>query len=174
MTIEIVSTRVLHQYNNIQYVERQIRLENGETLLRSCVLHPGAVAILPILDDGRVLLIEQYRLTLDKTILEIPAGTLEIDEDPGYCAERELQEEAGYFPQKLSLIGQFYPAPGILNEAMFLYLAEDLRPSRLAGDVDEVIKVMPMALDEALAAVADGRIRDMKTVLGLWHLAGRG
>jgi ADP-ribose pyrophosphatase len=152
-------------------VRRTLRLPTGRTLSKPQVLHSGTVAILPLLDDGQVVLIRQYRSALDDFLIEIPAGALEEGEDPRRCAERELQEEAGYRPQTLHALGGFYVAPGFSDEYMHLFVAQDLVPSRLEADADELIEVFNLPLTEALRRVESGQIRDAKTIIGLLRVA---
>lgn len=167
MTPEILDTRTLHEYEHIQFLAKTVRLANGKIISKALIDHPGSVGIVPIADDGRVILIRQFRQAINDYILEIPAGTRLPDEDPRLCAERELQEEAGYFPGKLEAIGGFYLAPGHSNEYMHLFLARDLRPSRLKMDEDEIIETVPLGLDEALRMISTNEIRDGKTIIGL-------
>jgi len=175
---EILATEVLLKQFPLTIVRRTLRLPTGHTLSKPQVLHSGAVAILPLLDDGQVVLLRQYRSVIDDFLIEIPAGALEAGEDPRLCAERELQEEAGYRPQTLHALGGFYAAPGFTDEYMHLFVAQDLVPSRLAGDEDELIEVFNLPLAEALRRVESGEIRDAKTIIGLlrvarWQMEGR-
>ena len=157
------------------WVERcQQVLADGSVHRRDIVRHPGAVVILPLLDDGRVGLIRNYRVAAGKTLLELPAGTLERGEDPEDCARRELAEETGYRAERLQRLAVFYASPGILDERMHLYLATGLRAGPMALDAGEEISVVPTAWDEALAMARDGRIEDGKTLVGLLHYAAFG
>lgn len=148
------------------YLEK-VRLPNGEEALREIIRHPGAVAIVPLDADERVTLVRQYRLPAGRHLLEIPAGTLEPGEEPLACAERELQEEAGLFPGKLESLGGIFVAPGYSSEYIHLFLATDLRPSKLEGDDDEFLEVSSLPLDEALALIDSGEIVDGKTISAL-------
>ncbi|HPE84904.1 MAG: NUDIX hydrolase [Chlamydiia bacterium] len=131
------------------------------------VCHPGAVAILPITDDGRIILIEQWRRAIKQILLEIPAGTLEPGEDPELCAIRELQEEIGYKPTKLTLMATFFSAPGFCNEKIHLYLATGLIPSKLTGDDTDCIDTVYYTLDELNDLIQKGLIHDAKTLIAL-------
>ena len=145
-------------------------LANGTTVEKGVIDHPGSVLILP-LDGEQVLMLRQYRLALDEWILELPAGTREKDEPWLDCAQRELREETGYQAADWSDLGRVWPAPGLTNELMAVYLARDLSPAPLPGDEDEEIEVRPMALDELVAMALDGRLRDAKSVVGLLRVA---
>src|SRR5262245_25381077 len=143
------------------------RLSDGTTAIRETVQHPGAVTILPILPDERVCLIRNYRVAVNETLIELPAGTLEAGEDPARCAERELVEETGFRPGRIEKLTEFFMSPGILNERMHLFLATEL----VAGDAEleagEQIELAITAWDEAMTWVREGRIRDAKTLVGL-------
>jgi ADP-ribose pyrophosphatase len=138
---------------------------------REIIEHPGAAAILPLLSDDRIVLIENYRLSVDRRLLEIPAGTLEPGEEPSEAALRELAEETGYRAGSLELWMSFYPSPGILTERMYLYAATDLAPGPTALEADEDIRVRIVAADEAIDLIGRGEIEDAKTIAGLlfWH-----
>jgi ADP-ribose pyrophosphatase len=171
MPIEILNstTRLLH--NGVSILMQQIRLPNQTVTEKIVIQHPGAVAIVPFAEDGQVILIRQYRLAAQDYLLEIPAGTLEVGEDPRTCAERELQEEAGYFPAQLESLGSFYVAPGMSTEIIHLFVARDLYPSQLEKDDDELIEVLKMPLADALAKITSGEIRDGKTIIGLLRVS---
>lgn len=143
------------------------RLDDGTTVTRESVQHPGAVTILPILPDGRVCLIRNYRVAVNETLIELPAGTLEPGEDAAVCAARELAEETGFRPGRIEKLAEFFMSPGILNERMHLFLATEL----VAGDAEleagEQIEPLIATCDEAMKWVRDGQIRDAKTLVGL-------
>jgi ADP-ribose diphosphatase len=130
------------------------------------VEHPGAVVIVPVDDRGQILFVRQYRHATGRWLVELPAGGLEPGEAPEACAERELQEETGYRPSSIRPIGGFYLAPGYSSEYETVFLCTGLSESKLDGDED-VIEVERLSIEEALAAVADGRIEDAKTAAAL-------
>jgi ADP-ribose pyrophosphatase len=138
--------------------------ETGRRYKREVVVHPGAVVILGLLADGKLLLIRNRRYAVDETLLELPAGTLEKNEDPMNCAGRELLEETGYLAGRLKPIGTYFTSPGILSEKMYAYAAYDLQERKTALEEGEEIEVEPTAFDEALAMIGDGRIQDAKTI----------
>lgn len=133
---------------------------------RAWVQHPGAVVLMPLIGDD-VLLVRQYRHPTGEELLELPAGTLEPGEDPRETAVRELQEECGFKPLRLTEILTGYAAPGYSSEVYHFFRAEELVPSRLPGDVDEDISLVRMPLREAIALAREGRLGDVKTALGL-------
>ncbi|MFA0746192.1 MAG: hypothetical protein EORIYHIE_000061 [Candidatus Fervidibacter sp.] len=144
-----------------------VKLPNGCTSTREVVVHPGAVAIVPMLEDGRVILVKQYRHAVGKILMEIPAGTLHPDETPEECALRELREEIGYSAGRLEKLTSVYLAPGYSTELIHLFLATDLQPAEGETDEDEFLKPVTLTLDEAIAQISDGEIQDAKTVAAL-------
>ena len=165
------------------YEDERVRLEvlelagrGGVTKRRAVIRHPGAVGILPLLDDGRVVLIRNRRPALGgEALLELPAGTREGDA-PIDCAARELEEETGYRAATLEPLTSFYPSPGITDERMDVFVARGLEPGPQRLDPTEEIEVAPMAWGDALEAIREGRIRDGKTIASLlfWERFGPG
>ena len=153
-----------------------LRAPEGHTFRREMVYHPGAVCMIPVAGDGRLLLVEQYRHGPRTRLLEIPAGTLEPGEDPGETAARELREEVGMRAGRVEPLGGFWIAPSWATEYIHLFLCTDLTPDPLPGDEDEDIEVVRLTREEAVAAVDKGRIIDAKSIAGIlrWdRLAGR-
>jgi ADP-ribose pyrophosphatase len=148
----------------------QTTLPDGHLLEDGVVDHPGSVVIVP-LEGEEVLMLQQYRLALDEVILELPAGTREAGEDWLECAKRELQEETGHRANTWTELGRLWPAPGLSNELMAVYLATDLTPDPLPADVDEVIELRPMPLEELVAMARDGRLQDAKSTAGILRTA---
>lgn len=150
----------------------KVEIPGGRKTIREVVEHSPAVAILPVESDGTVYLIRQYRYAIGDEILEIPAGLVEPGEDFERCAERELQEEIGYFPGTLREIGRMYNSPGFCTEMLILYLATNLRPSKLQADDDEFIHLQPVPPGEIRKLLEEGKIVDGKTFAALtWYLA---
>jgi ADP-ribose pyrophosphatase len=144
-----------------------VMLPDGRLIKREVVEHRGAVAIVPILDTKTVLLIRQFRQAVGETLLEIPAGTLEDDEDPDSCAARELEEETGYRAGSLQRLFSQYLAPGYSNEVLHVYCARDLTCSSARPDVDEEIELIPVRMADIETMIWDGRIRDAKSIAAL-------
>lgn len=158
----------------VLYAGRIVRLGLEEHLLPDgrkanfeIIRHPGGAAVLPILPDGRVVLIRQWRAPVGGTVWEIPAGRLEPGEDPESCVRRELQEEAGYRAGRIEKLGEMFPAVGYCDELIHLFVARDLAPVPSAPEDDEVIEAVPVSLDEARAMVRRGEIPDGKTQLAI-------
>ncbi len=144
-----------------------VTLPNGATVELEVVRHPGAAAIVPMKDEQTVILIRQFRLAAGGFIYEIPAGKLFPGEDPQLCAERELEEEIGYRAGTIERLETFLTAPGFTDEVMHLFKATALTKTAQKLDHDEVLEVVEMSLEKALAHVRDGTIRDAKTIVGL-------
>lgn len=147
-----------------------LQLPNGRILKKAAVEHPGAVVLVPLrpaASGPEILMLRQYRHVLDQTILELPAGTRGWEEDWLACAQRELREETGYRAETLTPLGRLWPAPGISDELMQLYLAQDLSPAPLPGDEDEAIELIPMPLAELVEMAWNGRLQDAKSVVGI-------
>jgi len=146
-----------------------IELPNGKSSTREWIKHPGAVCIVPILPDGNLCLIRQYRYGPRAEFIEIPAGKLDVGEDPLVCAKRELEEEIGYIAGKLTFLTNIHPAIGFSNEKMWVYLAEDLILSKQSLDQDEFLELYPIPVKKAIDLIYEGKITDVKTVIGiLW------
>jgi len=150
----------------------EVRLPSGRIALREIVEHRPAVAMLPVMPDGTILLIRQYRDAIGQQILEIPAGILNPGESPREAARRELQEEIGYDAGLLEEWGSFFTSPGFSDEKVTVFLAADLVESRLEPDDDEFIHVVPVKPSDIRDLLATGRVQDAKTVAALaWYLA---
>ncbi|MBP2642152.1 MAG: hydrolase [Firmicutes bacterium] len=145
----------------------RVCLVNGKEATREVVVHPGAVAVVPVLEDGSVLMVRQYRYPIGKMLLEIPAGKLEPGEDPEECAGRELEEETGYIAGRLKKLGSIYTAPGFSNEILHIYLAEELKSSKQKLDEDEFLTVEKYTLAEVKTMLTDNTIEDAKSIAGL-------
>lgn len=143
-------------------------LPDGRRVEREVVRHPGAVAIVPLLPGGGVLLIRQFRFAVERTLLEIPAGTLEPGETAMAAARRELCEEAGVDARRLVKLATFFPSPGFCDERIHLFAATGLTPARTRPDEDECIIPVRMEAPQVREWIRRGRIRDAKTLIGLW------
>ena len=157
-----------------------IERADGSRHQREIVAHPGAVAIVAVDDRDRILLVRQFRTAAGRTLLEIPAGTRDVDpttgtvEDPDLTARRELEEETGQRAADWRRLGSFWPAPGFSSELIELYLATGLTPvtdGRLGPDDDEALILSRVPFDDAVAAAEDGRISDAKSIVGILRYA---
>ena len=154
----------------------KVRMPDGKLVDREFVHFSGASVILPVLADGSIVLIRNYRFAVDEHLYELPAGILENDEDPACCAARELTEETGYVAGTLEDMGMFYPGPGVTDERMFAFLATDLTAGRQNLEQYEQIIVEVHSDSDVRQMVLDGTIHDGKTIAALslyWLRAGR-
>jgi ADP-ribose pyrophosphatase len=145
----------------------QVLLPNGATSVREYVRHPGSVAAVPLLDNGDVILVQQFRYPAGETILEIPAGKIEPGEKPEVSIRRELAEEIGYVPGELIHLATFWSSPGFTDEVLHLYLAKGLKSFKQDGDDDEFIDVVRMNKSEWMKQLHSGNTVDGKTELAL-------
>jgi len=147
--------------------------EGDLTYQREVVHHPGSAVIVPVHDDGTVVLVRQYRHPAVRYLLEVPAGTLSDGERPEAGAARELEEELGLVAERLEKLSEFFVSPGFLEEKMWVYLATGLTEGKPQPDEDEVLDVVRMPIGEALEMITSGEIQDAKTIIGLMLAAPR-
>jgi ADP-ribose pyrophosphatase len=162
-------TKILFQGRRFRVEQAVQTTPDGSQHVREVVRHPGAVVILPLLDDGRICFVRNYRVAVRQTLIELPAGTLEPEEEPARTALRELAEETGYRAGRIKHVITFCMSPGILDEQMHLYLAEALQPGPTALEAGEDIEPLLCTWEEALELVHRGDIRDAKTLVGLLY-----
>jgi ADP-ribose pyrophosphatase len=168
-----VGRREIYRGKVVSLEVQTVRLDDGRTFPHEVVVHRPVVVMVPVDAEGRILLVRQYRAPADANLLEVPAGSIDADEEIEAAAQRELQEEVGMRAGSLRRLGGFYSAPGYCTEFLHVFLCGDLTESRLAGDEDEQIEVERRTLAQALAAIASGEIRDAKSVAGLLLYATR-
>lgn len=158
-----MSREIVHIGRRIQVGVDTLVTESGETVKRDVILHPGAVAILPVIDREHIVLLRNHRWVIGETLWEVPAGTLEHGEAIEKCAHRELQEETGYTAEKMTSLGFLYASPGVINEKLHLFIAEKLTAGPSHLEADEQIESMTVKLSDAIDMCLDGRIKDAKT-----------
>ena len=146
-----------------------LRAPNQKIVVRELIRHPGAAVIIPVLPDGRLVLVYQHRAAIDGWLLEFPAGTLERNESSRKCAYRETIEETGYRPGKLTKLVDFYPAPGISTEHMFIYVATKLTSDQHCLDDDEFLKAKIFSRRAIEEKIRNGKIKDGKTIIGFFY-----
>ncbi|MBS4536225.1 NUDIX hydrolase [Clostridium sp. D2Q-14] len=144
-----------------------VELPDKKYSKREIVEHPGAVCIVPMNTNNEIYLVKQYRKAIDKEILEIPAGKIEIGEEPKDCAIRELKEETGLKAGNYEYILEFYTSPGFCNEKMHLFIAKDLEEGEATPDIDEYIDIEKFKLEKLLHMIEIGEINDSKTIIGI-------
>ena len=166
----MITTEVVYKGGFLDVRRDEVLLPNGETGTREWINHPGAVVIIPILPNGEIALIKQFRYAAGSEFIELPAGKLDEGEEPKACAFRELEEEIGYRAEKINFLANIHPAIGFANEVMSIYLAENLKKTKYKRDKDEFIELIPTNLDEALNLVWRNKITDVKSIIGLLWL----
>lgn len=153
-----------------------VRLPNGHQTRREYIVHPGAVLVVPLLDDGRLVLERQYRYPLRHVFIELPAGKIGTGEDPLQTGQRELLEETGYTAREWCYLAALHPCIGYSNEIIHIYLATGLQAGDHCRDHDESLEIFTLSLDEALGMVRSGELTDGKTMIALFcaekHLTG--
>jgi ADP-ribose pyrophosphatase len=162
-----MSTKSIYKGKVVTLNIDTVQLPNGVTVDLETIRHPGAAAVVPMKDDGTVVLIRQFRHAAGGFIYEIPAGKLNPGEDPLSCASRELEEEIGYRASSFQLLSSIFTAPGFADEVIHIYKATGLTKGRQRLDRDEVLDVVEMPLPDAVGKIEDGTIRDAKTIVGL-------
>jgi len=170
MAEEIIRSEYLYRGHILKLRLDQVRLSNKHVVAREVVEHSGAVAIVALDAEDRVLLVRQYRSGAGREMLEIPAGTMEDGEDPALCAARELKEETGYHAMQWDDLGYFYTTPGFCTEKMHLFLARQLTRGAASPEEDETIQVERVPLAEAVTLIERGEIVDAKTIVGLMRV----
>ena len=168
-----VRRRELFRGSVIFRVDR-IRLPNGRTAVREFMDHPGAVAAVPLLPGGRVVLVRQHRYAVGETIVEIPAGKLHRGEDRLSCVRRELREETGYSARSITKLLSYWPTPAFANEVIHIYVARGLKRGAMNLDADEFLEPFVVPFRRAVDWALNGRIRDSKTIIALLACKARG
>ncbi|GEM75032.1 NUDIX hydrolase [Vibrio sagamiensis] len=158
-------SRTIHTWKQISLKEEDMVLPNGRKITHTMIQHPGAAVILPITEEGKIVLVNQFRPSLNKWLLELPAGTREIGEDPLSCAQRELEEETGYSATSFIPLGQVTPLAGFCDEIQYLYVAKNLtKTARYQCDEDEVIEVITLSKTELEQYIIEDKLTDAKTI----------
>lgn len=168
---ERLGTREIYRGRTFNVDIDKVHLPNGETVELELVHHRGAAAVVPVLDDGTVLMVRQYRYATGGWLLEIPAGKLDNNESPETCAGREAEEEVGYRPGKLEPLGWIWSSPGFADEKIWLYLATGLEEAKQELEHDEILHIERIPFDEAVEKAARGEIHDAKSAVALMRAA---
>lgn len=161
------AARELYRGRTFSFREEEVTLPNGRQAAYGVVRHPGSTGIVPVADDGRIVMTRQYRHPVADYLLEIPAGTNNAGEPPLDCARRELEEETGMRADEMVLLNRIHILPSYTDEVIHVYLARGLRPAHQRLDPDEVLTVEYHSLDALIGMIADGRITDALTILSL-------
>jgi ADP-ribose pyrophosphatase len=162
-----ISSRRIYEGRVVNLRIDTIEKSAGETTTREIVEHADCVAVVPLDSDDNVILVRQYRKPVEKSMLEIPAGGIDPGEKPEDAVRRELQEEIGYIPGKIELLGGIYSSPGFCTEYLHLYLATQLEPGRLTAEDTDEIEVEKVRLTKIPSLILSGEICDSKSIAGL-------
>jgi len=168
---ECLERREIHDGRVVKLSVDRIRLPNGGETELEIIRHPGAAAVVPFDDDGNVLLVRQYRYATSGWLLEVPAGKLDPGENPDTCARREVEEETGHQPGRLTPLGWIWTTPGFTDEKIWLYRASELTATRQNLQEDEVLEVERVPFDDAIEMAVRGEINDGKSVCALLRCA---
>jgi len=167
MKPKTLQKREIYRGKVFSLIEQHVALPNGTLTKVETIRHPGAAAVVPMLDKSHIVLIRQYRYAVGNWIWEIPAGTLFPEEDPKDCAQRELGEETAYEAGYIEKIGEVFPAPGYSDDRIHIFLATDLKEKSQHLEEDEVLEVREFTIVKVLDMIKTGEIRDAKTIAGV-------
>lgn len=174
MIEKTLSTKTLYQGAFLRFVEEiiEIQISDKENLeaKRQFFIHPGGVCIVPLLDNGELVMVKQFRTSVKEALLEFPAGKKDIGESSLTTAKRELEEETGYTASEWIELGSIYPAPGYTNERLDLFLATKLKPGKSSPDHGEILEVHKISSEDLENQIKSGKLKDAKTICA-WHLS---
>jgi ADP-ribose pyrophosphatase len=168
-TAKVLSSEMIYQGRVFGLRRDEVLEPNGLRATREVITHPGSVVILPVLPDGRIVMVRQYRHATRQYLWELVAGRKEPEETPKQGAARELLEETGYRAKRFKIFLDFFPTPGFLEERMYLLLAEGLKAGEAKPEEDEKVEVRPFKLTELKQMIKSGRLRDAKSIAGILY-----
>ena len=169
MNYRILKSEIIHSGKVFNTKVDQIEYNSGNRSVREVAEHPGGAVIVPVTDEEKIIMVTQHRYPVDKTLLELPAGKLDRNENPFHCAVRELEEETGYKSDNVKEIGNIYTTPGYSTEKLWIYLAKDLKPGNHNREEGEFgMKVFEYTLKEIDEKIHNGEIVDGKTICGIY------
>lgn len=169
--MEVKKSELMFDGRILKVYKDQVTLDNGMNVTREVVRHMGAAAVVPLTENGEVILVRQYRYAVGREMLEIPAGLLEPGESMESCAARETEEETGFKPMELTHLFDYYSSPGYCTECVGIFTARNLVPARQHLDPDEDVEVRILPLEEAVEKIRSGEIIDGKTVAALMSIS---
>ena len=169
MNYRIVKSEVIFKGKVFNTIVNQIEYDSGNKAVREVAEHPGGAVVVPVTDDGKIVMVTQHRFPMNEVLLELPAGKLNKDEDPFICAVRELEEETGYKSNNVKELGSIYTTPGYSTEKLWIYLAKDLKPGNHNREEGEFgMQVLELSFDEIENKIHSGDIVDSKTICGIF------
>jgi len=169
MNYRIVKSEVIFRGKVFNTKVDQIEYDSGNKAVREVAEHPGGAVVVPVTNDGKIVMVTQHRFPMNEVLLELPAGKLNKDEDPFICAVRELEEETGYKSNNVKELGSIYTTPGYSTEKLWIYLAKDLKPGNHNREEGEFgMQVLELSFDEIENKIHSGDIVDSKTICGIF------
>lgn len=174
MNYKLLTSKILYKGKVFDHQVDEIEYESGNKGIREITIHPGGAVVVPVKDDGKIILVKQFRYPLQKTLIELPAGKLEKGEDPLICATRELEEETGYKAKEIIKLGKIYTAPGYCTEILHIYSAKGLTAGHYNREEGEHgMEILELSLNEIETMISNGEITDAKTIVGIFYLKNR-
>lgn len=171
MNYKLLKSEILYHGKVFDHQVDEIQYDSGNFGIREIAVHPGGAVVIPITDDNKIILVKQFRYPLQKTLIELPAGKLDKNEDPLTCAVRELEEETGYKAKEFRKLGAIYTAPGYCTEILHIYKAVALTPGNHNREEGEHgMELLELSLDEIKKMILSGEINDAKTIAGIFYL----
>lgn len=171
MNYKLLKSQILYKGKVFDHQVDEIEYESGNKGIREIAIHPGGAVVVPVKDDGKIILVKQFRYPLKTTLIELPAGKLDKGEDPLVCATRELEEETGYKAKEIKKLGQIYTAPGYCTEILHIFFAGGLTPGNHNREEGEMgMEIFELSLQEIESLILAGKITDAKTIVGIYYL----
>ena len=171
MNYKLLKSKILYKGKVFDHQVDEIEYESGNKGIREIAIHPGGAVIVPIKDDGKIILVNQFRYPFQKTLIELPAGKLDKDEDPLVCATRELEEETGYKAKEIKKLGEIYTAPGYCTEILHIYSAKGLVAGNHNREEGEHgMEILELTINEIEEMIIKGEIKDAKTIAGIHYI----
>ena len=169
MNYRIVKSEEIFHGKVFNTIVNQIEYDSGNKAVREVAEHPGGAVVVPVTEDGKIVMVTQHRFPMNKVLLELPAGKLNKGENPFVCAVRELEEETGYKSENVRELGSIYTTPGYSTEKLWIYLAKDLKQGNHNREEGEFgMEVFEFSLDEIEKKISNGEIVDGKTICGIF------
>jgi ADP-ribose pyrophosphatase len=170
MDYKILKSQILYKGKVFDHQVDEIEYASGNIGIREVAIHPGGAVVVPVKDDGKIILVKQFRYPLQKTLIELPAGKLDKGEDPLICATRELEEETGYRAKEIKKLGEIYTAPGYCTEVLHIYFAGGLIPGNHNREEGEMgMEILELSVQEIESLILSGKITDAKTIVGIYY-----